>query len=369
MLDSIAPNLPSTAVEPLPAKENCHTNCPPTAAVLPSDCLTHSDNDWDSEAVTEIVERMRNVKDADELAAFLDIFKTEKVSLEDALYNLGQFDYDAYKRFNKMMQKNNPYTKTTKTEFQLLVDDSELDLDYSPDYQIKPYSPTQSLKPYSEVKKLYLDIETTGLEPKENRAIAIGLWDGENEPILITNKDENELLNEFVETVKKLNPEVVIGHNIFEFDLPFLITRRSWCGGVEMPFKQERYPSTTGGAWVPPIMERKITSSSMNGKPVVFHPVKWAGVQIIDTMQQAAIYEKSANTLTSFSLKNLAIDLGLRSDRRLELSHQEILQLWESGNVNLILEYLQFDLKDTKLLADFFLPQVYYQSEVVPVSM
>jgi uncharacterized protein YprB with RNaseH-like and TPR domain len=49
------------------------------------------------------------------------------------------------------------------------------------------------------------------------------------------------------------------------------------------------------------------------------------------------------------------IALGLRDDRRLELSVTEIRQCWDAGDLATIQAYLEFDLEDTRSLADFLL--------------
>jgi DNA polymerase, archaea type len=110
----------------------------------------------------------------------------------------------------------------------------------------------------------------------------------------------------------------------------------------------------------------RITSSSVNGQPIEFTPVYWRGTDILDTYQQIAIWDKAAAKLSSYGLKNSVIALGLREDRRLELSVERIRECWESGDSATIQEYLEFDLDDTKLLADFLLPVVYYQMNYVP---
>ena len=43
--------------------------------------------------------------------------------------------------------------------------------------------------------------------------------------ISLDDMDEKELLEEFVKTVTERDPDVLEGHNIFRFDLPYIETR------------------------------------------------------------------------------------------------------------------------------------------------
>jgi DNA polymerase, archaea type len=70
--------------------------------------------------------------------------------------------------------------------------------------------------------------------------------------------------------------------------------------------------------------------------------------------------------LTNLKLKPTVIQLKLRDDTRLELSNDEIQACWQSGALDQLREYLVFDLEDTQLLADFVMPNIWYQQAYLP---
>ncbi len=82
---------------------------------------------------------------------------------------------------------------------------------------------------------LYLDIETdcseghefSNPDRAEDRILAIAMADGRGWEWVLDGRelDEKELLKKFVETVRKRDPDIVAGHNVFRFDLPYLATR------------------------------------------------------------------------------------------------------------------------------------------------
>jgi DNA polymerase, archaea type len=232
------------------------------------------------------------------------------------------------------------------------VDLDRLSLEYQPTVNTPSWEPTTSVKPYEELTKLYLDIETTGLDPLVDRVLMVGLMSQTGEKVIITDPDERVILTNTIDYLKANKPDCLIGHNLINFDLPFVATRCR-INKISHPFTKA--PKTT-----------RITSSSVNGQPIEFTPVYWKRTDIIDTFQQIAIWDKAAAKLDSYGLKPSVIALGLRDDRRLELSVEQIRKCWDNGDLGTIQEYLEFDLDDTKLLADFLLPVVYYQMNYVP---
>lgn len=246
----------------------------------------------------------------------------------------------------------NPRDALSIADGRIAVDLETLDLNHQPSVYIPQWQPKTALKPYEQLKKLYLDIETTGLDPVKDRIVMVGLMDENGQKTILTDSLEKATLKELIEFLRVHKPDLLIGHNLFGFDLPFIIER---CKrkGITQPLRQGR-------------KTQRITSASMNGKPIEFTSVYWTGVNIIDTMQQIAVWDKQASRLVSYGLKPSTIALGLRDERRLELSNDEIQQCWQSGDISTLGQYLNYDLEDTALLADFLLPVVYYQMAYVP---
>jgi DNA polymerase, archaea type len=245
-----------------------------------------------------------------------------------------------------------PRKAITYNSGKIEVDIDRLALNYQPSVTTPSWEPSTSIKPYEELSKLYLDIETTGLRPEIDRVLMVGFLNDRGETTILTDPDEKTLLDRTIEYLKQHQPECLIGHNLINFDLPFLADRCQ-SHNISHPFRKGNKTS-------------RITSSTVNGKPIEFTPIYWSGVNILDTYQQIAIWDKQAAKLDRYDLKSSVIALGLRDDRRLELSVNQIRECWESGDTETIENYLKFDLDDTQLLAEFLLPVVYYQLAYVP---
>jgi DNA polymerase III delta subunit len=248
-----------------------------------------------------------------------------------------------------------PYDVPVIDSGKCLVDESQLRLDYKPSFEIPDWQPSKQIPPYESTRRCLLDIETLGLDPERDRIIAIGIQlDGES-PNLLTDQDETKLLRSALALLTKLKPSLLIGHNHITFDLPFIMKRCEKLN-VKHPFRlSDRL--------------QVMTYASVHGEPIRFYPVYWRGVSVVDTYHLVGAEDKRTAKFTSYGLKDCAIQIGARSERRLELSHTEISHCWGTGQTERILEYLAFDLEDTKALADYLVPAIYYQSEVVPLSI
>jgi hypothetical protein len=70
------------------------------------------------------------------------------------------------------------------------VDLDRLSLDYRPSIATPEWKPTKSVKPYEQLSKLYIDIETTGLNPEIDRVLMVGIMNETGVKTIITDPDE-----------------------------------------------------------------------------------------------------------------------------------------------------------------------------------
>lgn len=240
---------------------------------------------------------------------------------------------------------------------EIIVEEPALDIFYSDNAPKSEWKPEVSLKPYDELTKVVLDIETTGLDKECNRIIAIGCMREYGDTQIFMQSDEALLLQQFLDYLQSVNPEVLLTYNGMAFDLPFIITRLNALK-IKHPFKQARNP-------------RRIPSAQIFGTPIEVNEIFYKNTNHVDAYICVLRWDFIAKSLTpSYSLKNVVLELGLRKERRLTLSHQQIQECWQSGEGSsgwqTIREYLQFDLEDTKLIADKLVPSYWYEALIVP---
>ncbi len=217
---------------------------------------------------------------------------------------------------------------------------------------IQDYKPTRQITPYEKLSKCFFDIETTGLDPEKDKIILIGVMD-ETEQTEIFEGYEKDILINFNSYLNDKKPDILAGHNVFNFDIKF-IYKRCQQYGLQPQFE--------------PGYNAKLNSTSFHGQPIevqIFNS-KIPKINVVDSWILTAQYDFSARKLRSYNLKNTVIDLGLRDDRRLELSGQEIQECYNTGDIETVKEYLKYDLEDTKLLTDYLLPNYHYQQLFIP---
>ena len=298
----------------------------------------------DSNIVTvSVVEKHRDIR---------DINGTSPLMSDSNGYYVKISDTETSETSLSIENNFSPRECVKKVDNRLEVDLEKLDLNYSPTVTPPKWEPTKELQPYQNLSKLYLDIETTGLEPKTDRVIMVGVRNHQGQVTIYDDADEKVLLQKTIQHLNKIKPYILIGHNLFNFDLPFIMTRCKQ-HGVSHSFK-------LGGK------EKTITASSFNGSPIKFIPVYFGSTQIIDTFQQVCIWDKTYNKLTSYNLKSSVLTLKLREEKRLELSNTQIQECYQKGDLETIKTYLKYDLEDTELLGNFLIPIVYYQLKIVP---
>ena len=253
----------------------------------------------------------------------------------------------------KTITFSNPYKAVTIQNEKVEVDTTKIDIYNVPEKMNLPEFKPREVKEFQDLNTMILDIETTGLQANESEIISIGMRYRSKDLVLNRSKfSEKDIILHFCKVMKDSGAAILVGHNVYNFDLPF-IAKRAEILDIDVPFRVTDF-------------HIKITASSINGKPISYKNIVWRGVDIVDTFHLVGMYDKMTNSLSSYGLKQCAIDLKLREERRTELSYDEILNNYKNSNWEIIDEYLIYDLEDTELLNNLLLPQIYYQSMVVP---
>lgn len=218
---------------------------------------------------------------------------------------------------------------------------------------------------FEDVHRMQVDIECTvtpgyefcNPEREDDRIIAIGLSDntGWLEIICDPHKDEKELLERFVEIIRERDPDVIEGHNIFNFDLSYLIERA----------RQHNVKLALGRDG----SELKMRKSRINiaERTISYNRFDIHGRHIIDTLFLVHMYDVTHRSLDGFGLKEVAIHFGLARPNRVYLDASKIAEEYKK-NVNRVIEYLKDDLMETKALSEMLSVPYFVQTQMIPLS-
>ncbi len=212
---------------------------------------------------------------------------------------------------------------------------------------------------FEQVRRLQLDIETLGLDPAVEAAhvIMVALRMGSEEVLLRYESSEADLLEAVNNEIQRLDPDVIEGHNIYNFDLPYLKTRARRAG-VRLSWGRD-----SSELWV--AVERRQFRAGPQSLP--YHSAHIVGRHIIDTYQQIQRFDSSGR-LTSYGLKSVISELGLAREDREFVAGEQIAELWRRDPDRLA-RYALDDVRDVEVLARMTLPTEFYQAQILPVSL
>jgi len=216
------------------------------------------------------------------------------------------------------------------------------------------------------LRRMQLDIETQTEEGYEfsnpdregDRILAIGLADstGWSGTIDGSRLDEPAMLRRFVEAVRERDPDVIEGHNVFAFDLDYLV-RRARRHGVTLGIGRD------GSA--PRIRSGRFVSAD---RTIQYPRADVFGRTILDTYFLVQIYDVGHRSLPGFGLKEVARHFGFSPQGRETIEGGEIGRVFRTDPAR-VLRYLADDVRETAALAARLAPVHVAQARIVPMGL
>ncbi len=219
---------------------------------------------------------------------------------------------------------------------------------------------------FDDLYRMQLDIETL-YRPEKNtkRKIQIGedpiiivsLHDNRGWEQAIHSKDrsEAELLEDLVKIIQLKDPDVIEGHNIFSFDLPY-IQKRCEIQGVE--FRIGRDGS----------LPRSFPASIRFAERVIDYPFfDIAGRHVIDTLFLVQTYDVAKRSMPGYGLKTAAKHFGFASSDRTYVSYDEIADLW-NNDPDRLLAYALDDVRETEQLSALLSGSNFHMTRMMPYT-
>jgi len=220
---------------------------------------------------------------------------------------------------------------------------------------------------FGNLRRMQIDIETLTTEgydfPNAEREgdsiIIISMSDNTGwEECLVSdgkNKTEKDIINEFVKICNDRDPDVIEGHNLFRFDLPFIFARA----------KRHKIKIAIGrDGSLPLIRSSRFTAAE---RTTNYKRVEIYGRHVIDTYFLAMLYDVSHRSLESLGLKSIALHFKVASENRTYIDASKILEYFESEREKLI-SYALDDVRETRAISEIFSPSYFYQAQLQPFS-
>jgi DNA polymerase elongation subunit (family B) len=171
---------------------------------------------------------------------------------------------------------------------------------------------------FDDVRRLQLDLETTGLDPDVDRVFMAAVRGPAGEHILLEaeaddDAAEAELLRAVQSCVARFDPDIIENHNLHGFDLPFLMRRAQRLGlrlalgrlpDVDFRLRPASRGARLGQVGAPWLERLRRARYTLPGR------------ELIDSLDAVRRHDFSARDLPGHGLKAVARHLGLASDDR-----------------------------------------------------
>ncbi len=214
---------------------------------------------------------------------------------------------------------------------------------------------------YNDVHRLQLDIETTGLDPEAPGAhiILVALSDNRNyEEVLGTREmSEGALLEVLNQRIRRRDPDIIEGHNIFDFDLNY-IQVRARALNISLTWGRDGSELKAGNG----LRRYRVGARSRTFRPAYIH-----GRHIVDTYHQVQRYDIGGR-LESYGLKNVVRALGLERADRVFVEGADIQRIWRS-DPGKVVNYALDDVRDVHALSEIVATTEFYQTQLLPYRL
>jgi len=208
---------------------------------------------------------------------------------------------------------------------------------------------------FGDVRRLQFDLETTGLNEDRDRVFMVSMRDsgGWHEILDTGSLSEARLLERFVELVQLRDPDVLENHNIFAFDLPFLVKRAARLG-VRLALGRDGSE---------PWLETDIFDTGERPEPFL----RWrlVGREIVDTQHAVRRFSAGALDMRRHGLKDAARYFGFaRPDRE----YVPGVEVWPTYRVDpeRIRRYAADDVDEVDGLSRRLLPSAFGLATLLP---
>ncbi|MBT7164257.1 MAG: DNA polymerase II [Victivallales bacterium] len=220
--------------------------------------------------------------------------------------------------------------------------------------------------PFADLRRLQLDIETLttpGYDfpnaAREGDAVClIALRDSTGWETCLSSADssEPEILREMVRLIRERDPDVIEGHNLCNFDLPFLEARSK---RHRVQLKLGRDGSRIWG---------RTSRFSAGERMLNYRRYEIYGRHVVDTLHLVQFYDAVHRDLESYGLKNVARHFGVAAPERTYVDGSEISQLFHE-DPDRLREYCLDDARETGAIGRLLLPSYFHQAQLVPLSL
>ena len=213
---------------------------------------------------------------------------------------------------------------------------------------------------YADLRRMQIDFETTALEASQGRIFLASIRDSQGFEELIEAPepaDEAALISRLATIVRQRDPDVIENHNLFGFDLPFLIARAA---ALSLPLRLGR---PEGPASLEQVAEPPPETGGDRWRRNVRYTL--AGRELIDTLDAVRRHDFVARDLPNHRLKEVARHFGIAAPERTYIAGAEIYSTYQA-DPEAVRRYALDDVREVDGLSQRLMTPVFALAGMAP---
>src|SRR5213082_3541262 len=223
--------------------------------------------------------------------------------------------------------------------------------------------------PFEELKRMQLEVlsfadpvaEAADLDPIDHiMSVALSDKTGWEELIIVDPKNveesERTALKHLTSLIKERDPDVIEGHNLFRFDLPYLVQRAK-------KTKTKLDWGRSGG-----FLRSRPSRLQIAEKTIDYPKFTIEGRHFVDTFLLAQFYDVGMRTLSGFERVAVARHFGLCDSEELSALTGKQLQRAYSDNDESFRQRALCAVRETRAVAELLSPSYFVQAQIFPYN-
>jgi DNA polymerase elongation subunit (family B) len=166
---------------------------------------------------------------------------------------------------------------------------------------------------------------------------------------------EEEMILEMIDEIAQRDPDVIEGHNIFNFDLEYISARAK---RLEIPLKLGR---------VDVLMQSHPSRIQIAERSITYTKFEVHGRHVVDTWLLAQMFDVSARSLESYGLKEVARFFQVSPTDRTYVEPEKI-NWYYQHDLDKLLRYALDDVRETRAISEILCQSFFYQTQIFPYS-
>src|SRR6266404_7258800 len=225
--------------------------------------------------------------------------------------------------------------------------------------------------PFEELKRMQLEVLSFEGDNDHVMSIAISDNAGWEELIIVDPKDfeesERNALKRLTALIKERDPDVIEGHNLFRFDLPYLVGRAKKLK-TKLDWGRARLRQGYGAAEAGGFLRSRPSRLQIAEKTIDYPKFTIGGRHFVDTFLLAQFYDVGMRSLAGFERTDVARHFELcDSEETSALAGKELQRAYLSDS-EIFRRRALCGVRETRALSDLLSASYFIQAEIFPYN-